>query len=108
MPGDVPVACSLNTAELARRQEELRTGLLSLANRVERLGGGLRWHFTTSPNLLSRLGAILDAERQCCRFLRITITADANLGEIAVAITGPPGTVDVLAKWLAETSATTG
>jgi hypothetical protein len=107
MPEDLDVACSLNSADLVRRQGELRTGLLSVASRVERLENGLRWHFTTSPNLLARIGTILDAERECCRFLRVAIIAEANLGGVTVEVTGPAGTTDVLAKWLAEAGPST-
>ena len=97
---DIPVACSLDSAAMARRQEELRRGVLSLCSKAERLPDRMRWEFAPSADLLSRLGAVLDAERLCCRFLRIVITAEPDSGVTSVEVTGPPGTAEVLAAWL--------
>ena len=98
----IPVACTLDTAAMARRQEELRAGVLSLCSKVESLPDGIRWEFPASADLLSRLGAVLDAERLCCRFLRVVITAEPDGGLTAVEVTGPPGTAELLAEWLPE------
>ncbi|HEY0875925.1 MAG TPA: hypothetical protein VGD94_20790 [Vicinamibacterales bacterium] len=98
----VAVACSLDGAALAGRQAELRAGVLAEARSVERLSNGYRWRFESRPDLLGRLGPILDAERRCCRFLSIGLTAQSDLGSVVLEITGPDGTVEFLEEWIAD------
>jgi hypothetical protein len=96
---ELPVACSLDGRELAGRQAELRAGVLAEAETVERLPEGYRWRFRTGRDLFSRLGAVIDAERQCCRFLQFSIAADPDLGVVTLEITGPSGAADFLESW---------
>ena len=42
----------------------------------------------------------VDMERQCCRFLRFTVTVEPNDGPIALDLTGPAGTREFLAAML--------
>lgn len=99
---DLPVACSLGSADLARRAEELRTGVLAAATRVERLSNGVRFSFAESRDLISRLAPIIDAERRCCPFLRFDVVAEPNLGEVVLDITGPEGTAGFLEAWIPD------
>jgi hypothetical protein len=94
------VACSLDGPALSGRQRELRLGVLSQASSVERLSNGYRWRFDAAPELLARLGPVLDAERRCCRFLRMSIDAEPDLGAVVLEITGPEGTTDFLDDWV--------
>ena len=96
---DIPIACSLDGPALGRRQSELRASVLADAESVERLPDGYRWRFRHAPDLFARLGPIVDAERQCCRVLRIAIAADPDRGRVTVEITGPAGTADFLESW---------
>jgi hypothetical protein len=97
----LPIACTLTDAELARRKSQLLAGVLREAQSVEPLTDGYRWRFPTSPVILSRLASVIDAERQCCRFLTFNIHADANLGDVVLEVTGPEGAKAVLSEWLA-------
>jgi hypothetical protein len=101
MSTSLPIACALDEGGLAGRQAELRAGVLSDAVAVERLPDGYRWRFDDRADLIARLGAVIDAERRCCRFLRFTLSAGADLGAVLLDVTGPPGTRDVLAHWIA-------
>ena len=98
----LPIACSLGAGGLPARQAELRTGVLSEALEADRLPDGVRWRFRDSPDLLARLGAVIDAERRCCRFLHFSMTADVDLGTVTLEVTGPPGTREFLETWIAE------
>lgn len=98
----LPVACSLDSHALSCRQSDLRASVLAEARQVDRLPDGMRWTFAHAPDLFARLGPILEGERHCCRFLRIAIVADQDLGAVALTITGPPGTVDFLEGWIAS------
>jgi hypothetical protein len=98
---DLPIACSLDGRAFASRQSELRASVLGEAEAIERLPEGYRWRLRHERDLFARLGAVLDAERQCCRFLRFTIDADPGLGTVTVEVTGPAGTADFLESWIA-------
>jgi hypothetical protein len=101
MTPDLPVACSLDAPALARRQDGVRAGVLSEAVAVETLPDGARWRFRDTAGLIGRLAPLVDAERQCCRFLHFAIDARPALGEVTLEVTGPPGTADVLRDWIA-------
>ena len=95
-----PIACSLDGRAFANRQSELRAGVLGEAQSVERLSDGWRWSFQHAPELLARLGAVMDGERRCCRFLRFSVVADADLGGVTLEVTGPEGSADFLESWV--------
>jgi hypothetical protein len=95
----LPIACSLDAAGLAKRCEELSKSVLAEATAIEHLTNGLRWRFASSPTLLARLGPLIDAERQCCRFLTVTLQAEPNLGDVVLDVTGPDGTREFLEAW---------
>jgi hypothetical protein len=101
MADDLPIACTLDGRDLAGRQSELRDSVLAEAESVERLPVGYRWHFRGSRDLLGRLGAVIDAERHCCRFLRFALDVQPDLAAVTVEITGPEGTADFLESWIA-------
>ena len=98
----LPIACSLDGRALASRQAELRASVLAEAESVERLPHGYRWRFRENRDLFARLGPIIDAERQCCRFLQFAIDADPAMGAVTLEITGPDGTGDFLESWIAR------
>jgi hypothetical protein len=95
-----PISCSLDSAGLAKRCEELSKSVLAEATGVERLANGLRWRFASTPTLLTRLAPLIDAERQCCRFLSVTLQAGPDLGDVVLDVTGPTGTREFLESWL--------
>jgi len=96
----LPISCSLDTVAVAKRCEELSKSVLVEAIGVERLGNGLRWRFASTSTLLTRLMQLIDAERQCCRFLCVTLRAEPNLGDVVLDVTGPDGTREFLERWL--------
>lgn len=100
MSETLPIACSLDAGSLARRRSELRDGVLAEAETVEPLAAGYRWRFRDTPDLVARLGAVIDAERRCCRFLRFAVTCDADLGRVVLEVTGPEGALEFLEAWV--------
>jgi hypothetical protein len=93
---DLPVACTL-TPEAARiRRAALLPGLLARAvERVER-ADGYRIRFAADGDILPAIAQTVDAERQCCRFLRFQVTVEPDGGPIWLDLIGPPGTRDFL------------
>jgi hypothetical protein len=92
---DQPIVCTLTPAAIAARQAALLPGLVRRAESREDTADGIRLRFPSDA--LSAIAATVDAERQCCRFLRFDITVEPGDGAIWLVLTGPPGTREFLA-----------
>lgn len=99
---DLPVACTLSPAALKARREGLLNDLVGRAEQRLAVAGGYRLRFVASDGILSAIARTVEAERQCCRFLRFTITIEPDGGPILVDLTGPPGTREFLAAMFDE------
>jgi hypothetical protein len=97
---DLPIVCTLTPAALNTRREELLSQLLRRAQAHEELPQGHRWRFAASDDILTTIARAIEAERQCCRFLRFSITVEADGGPILLELTGPPGTREFVAALL--------
>jgi hypothetical protein len=95
---DLPIACTLTAEDLRQRRADLLPGLIARARASEPLDDGLRFRFDASSELLTELLQVIDAERQCCRFLQFEITVAPDLGPISLQVTGPPGTAQFLSE----------
>ena len=89
---DLPIACSLTPDALKARREGLLSDLLKRAQSHEELPQGHRLEFTPTDDTLATVARAIEAERQCCRFLRFSITVEPDGGPISLELTGPPGT----------------
>lgn len=96
----LPIACTLSDPQMAHRRVEILTGVLREAREIEPLADGYRWRFPSSPGIFNRLGMVIDAERECCRFLTFHMRADPELGDVVLEVTGPEGTKAFLSDWL--------
>jgi hypothetical protein len=94
---DLPIACTLSPAALKARREGLLNDLVDRAELRLELTDGYRLRFSASDDILSAIARAVDAERQCCRFLRFTVTVEPAGGPILVDLTGPPGSREFLA-----------
>jgi hypothetical protein len=97
---DLPVVCTLTPAALKTRREGLLANLVRGADDRQELPDGYRLRFAASEDILSGIARTVDAERQCCRFLRFTITVEPDGGPIHLDLTGPPGTREFLSALL--------
>jgi hypothetical protein len=97
---NLPIACTLTADALRERRQGLPTELLRFAEHREETSEGVRVRFAPSSNTLTLLMRAVDAERQCCRFLRFSITVEPDEGPLFVELTGPPGTREFLAELL--------
>ncbi len=91
-----PIACELTPAELDVRREGLLAGLLALAQERISITNGLRWRFAPTTEFLTVAAKTIDAERQCCRFLKFVLTVEPGGGDMWLEITGPEGTAEFL------------
>jgi len=92
---DLPVACTLSPAALEARRQKLLNAVVRHADERVELPDGYRLRFP--PDLLSEITRMVDAERQCCRFLTFTVKVEPDDGPISLDLTGPAGTREFLA-----------
>jgi hypothetical protein len=98
----LPIACTLSSETIAIRKADLLPGLAREAEAREDTAGGLRLRFHASLDNLQKIASVIDAERQCCRFLRFDLSVEADGGPVWLALSGPPGTKEFLAALLDE------
>ncbi|HEX2253063.1 MAG TPA: hypothetical protein VHQ65_07340 [Thermoanaerobaculia bacterium] len=91
-----PIACSLSESHLRERRDGPLAALVALADQRQWMESGARLRFLSDREVLALLHQVVDAERQCCRFLRFRVTYEPDLGPLELEITGPPGTRDFL------------
>lgn len=93
---DLPIACNLDSAQLAARRQALLPGLVARAAAREFLPTGARWRFAPSGEILQAVATTIEAERTCCRFLRFEVTVEPDGGPVWLEVTGPSGTREFL------------
>lgn len=99
---DLPIMCTLTPVALRARREGLLSNLLKRAHSHEELPVGHRLQFTRADDTLAVIAQTIEAERQCCRFLRFSITVEPDGGPIFVELTGPPGTREFISALFDE------
>ena len=99
-PDQLPVACTLTTAEMRERRRLVLEPLAAAVLEVAPLAGGLALRFAASGATLAGLAALIDLERRCCPFLRFALTVESGGGPLWLSLTGPPGTGDFLTREL--------
>jgi hypothetical protein len=78
MPQDLPLACSLGAGDLEQRLAMIgEVGARSLVDR-HKDGDEHLLHFRPDPETRAGLEAIVDAERECCAFLDLSLKEDEN------------------------------
>lgn len=97
---DLPIVCTLTPSALQTRRAGMLSKLLERAQDHEELPQGQRQRFAATEDTLFAIARTVDAERQCCRFLRFSITVEPNGGLISLELTGPPGTGAFIAALL--------
>jgi hypothetical protein len=97
---ELPIVCTLSPVALRARREGLLAELLHRADDHQELPEGHRLRFAPSEDVLATIVRMVEAERQCCRFLRFQITVEPDGGPIALDVSGPPGTREFIAALL--------
>ena len=73
-----PIACSLEQADLADRQNAWRELADSAGVDVQTTADGLRLRFRRAPGIAREVRRLARLERQCCAFADWTVRADAD------------------------------
>lgn len=97
MAADLPIVCALSPEALRVRREGLLADVLRRAQQRDLIESGLRLRFAAEGDTLSAISRAVDAERQCCRFLRFAISVEPDGGPMFLELTGPPGSREFLA-----------
>src|SRR3989449_8818684 len=84
---DLPIACTLTSTELQSRGAELLPGLVARAVGRIPVTDGFRWVFAPTEGFLAELARVIDAEGQCCRFLRFALAAEPGGRPVSRALT---------------------
>jgi hypothetical protein len=93
---DLPVVCTLRPGELKARATQLLPAVVAAATTRSELENGFRFEFQPDGDVLASIARMIEAERQCCQFLRFQLTIEPGGGPIALELTGPRGTRDFL------------
>ena len=91
---NLPVVCTLTPAALHARREGVLASLIGRAESREALPDGVRLRFAPLGETLFALATVIEAERQCCRFLRFRLTVEPDAGPMVLELTGPAGTAE--------------
>jgi hypothetical protein len=97
---NLPVACTLSPASLRTRREGLLAELLRRATAHDELPDGHRLEFAADDETILMIARVLNAERQCCRFLGFRLSVAPDEGPVSLELTGPPGTREFLTALL--------
>ena len=92
-----PIVCSLTPEALKAGRAGLLPGLRERAARVVATSHGYQLFFDASSDVLSAITRTIDAERQCCRWLRFELVISPDGGPIELTLSGPAGTQEFLA-----------
>jgi hypothetical protein len=92
---ELPIACSLDAAQLAERTERWRAlRELSLIS-SERTGATARQHYRGGRAIEMELRELAELEAECCPFLELRV--DRVDAELRLQISGPPDSAQVVA-----------
>ena len=91
-----PIACTLTPVEMGARQSALFPALTARVLSCGATDDGYRLTFAPSSETLQLIVDVVNAERQCCRWLRLTVIVAPDDGPITLELSGPPGAREFL------------
>ena len=97
---DVPIACTLSPEALKTRRDGLLADLFQRAEYHELTEHGLLLRFAPAADVVSTIARVVDAERECCRFLRFVITVEPDGAPVLLELSGPAGSREFVAGLL--------
>jgi hypothetical protein len=90
------VACTLDAAEKRERKALLERELVpNIQDVTERTDGYVLW-FDRAPGRLAALATFVELESRCCAFLDFELRVESAGDRIALELSGPDGTKEML------------
>jgi hypothetical protein len=99
---NLPVACSLEGAELREREATLLARFRSGVIETEELADGYAFRLSGDADSVRLVAELIAAERACCRFLTFGVVALPNMGPLTVRLTGPVGSKEFVSRVICE------
>jgi hypothetical protein len=90
------VACTLDPAAKRERKALLENELVPNILEVSEQASGYVLWFDRAPGRLSALAGFVELESRCCGFLDFEIRVDSGGDRIALELSGPDGTKEML------------
>jgi hypothetical protein len=99
---DLPIVCTLRPGELNARATQLLPGVVTRAKARHAIENGFRFEFEPDGEVLTSIIRMIDAERQCCQFLRFQLAVEPAGGPVVLEVTGPPGSQEFLSAMIEQ------
>lgn len=99
---DTAVACTLTEAEADERPEWVARVLRARFERAAERANGYTFVFAESGESLAAVSTFVEHERECCAFAAYTILLEPPYDEVALTVTGPNGTKELLGEGMLE------
>ncbi len=96
------VACTLTAEGKAKRDEEVRSRLVSQYTGYQTHEYGVSIRFSGTDESLEAVAQFVAAELQCCSFADYEIAVSPPYDDTILTITGPPGTRQMFREGLVE------
>jgi hypothetical protein len=97
-----PIVCTLTPEAIAAGRQGLLPGLADRAVSGEATADGYRLTFIASSDALQHITRVVDAERQCCRWLRVDLEVPPAGDPFVLTLSGPTGAREFLAALFDE------
>jgi hypothetical protein len=91
------IVCDWSPGAIRAGRAGLLPGLAGRARLRSETSDGYRLTFDASTDTLQAITATIDAERQCCRWLRFDLTVEPAGGPVVLTLSGPERARDFLA-----------
>ena len=95
-PVNEPVACTLTPDAIKAGRAGLLPGLADRALSREAMDDGYRLTFAASTDTLQHIARVMDAERQCCRWLHFHLEVPPAVRPMVLTLSGPTGAREFL------------
>jgi hypothetical protein len=93
----LPIVCELTPEAVRARRAGLLPGLASRATTRQETSDGYRLTFASTSESLQGITSVIDADRQCCRWLQFQLAVEPHGGPMVLTLSGPDGARDFLA-----------
>ncbi|HLA11811.1 MAG TPA: hypothetical protein VJ023_14590 [Pyrinomonadaceae bacterium] len=92
------LSLNLTDAALQERRRDVLQKVRNAVIETRELEDGYSYQLPASEEWLAELVQLVNLERQCCPFLRLSITVEPDNGPFWLELTGAAGTKDFLAS----------
>jgi hypothetical protein len=95
-PMSTTIMCTLTPEAITAARAGLLPGLAERAIQRVATDDGYRLTFAASSGILQAITAVIDAERQCCRWLQFAVNVPPNGEALVLTLSGPAGAREFL------------